>query len=86
MNFEVLVEIIGERGVEALLSGLHTSIKDAQRELVENLHISVYSIWHANTILRAMDQLACLKDMREQYDEIHKAVEEHEKTKEEQGG
>lgn len=74
--FEVLIDMIGEQGVQVLLEGLYSDLESKQEDIAS---ICRYGVWSQKTIISVMDNLVCLKALREQYDEIHKAFEAYQK-------
>ena len=79
MNFDILLEQIGEDGVHALSNGWYTYIQDETADIVAELGgLATLDVFAIDIL---MDKLACLKTLREQYDEIHKAFETYLKEK-----
>lgn len=75
MNFDILLEQIGEDGVYALSNGLYTYIYDETVDIVNEL--GGLAILDVLTIDTLMDKLACLRVIRVQYDELGKALDEY---------
>lgn len=76
MNFDVLLEELGTRSIQILLDGWYSEIESRQEDIASMCR---YDVWNQTTIIEVIDELACLKVLREQYDEIHKAFEEYQK-------
>lgn len=75
MNFDILLEQIGEDGVYALQNGLYADLQDETSDILSEFQgVSGLDVLTIDTL---MDKLACLRIIRLQYDELGKALDNY---------
>lgn len=75
MDLDILLEQLGEDGVYALSDGLYSQLQDDFSEILSL--VQGMPVPDVLTIDTVMENLACLRTMRLQYDELGKALDKY---------